>query len=67
MSRTCWKAPLGGVCLLTVLMFVAKAAKTETLGLILQIHLPVQTAMLQAHPQGQGRQWCNLCPLADSV
>lgn len=45
MSRTCWKAPWGGVCLLTALIFVAKAAESKRLGLILQTHLPVQTAM----------------------
>lgn len=70
MSRTCWKAPWGGVCLLTALIFVAKAAETKRLGLILQTHLPVQTATLQAHPRDGGREWgewCSLCPLAGSV
>lgn len=48
--------------MLTLLIFVAKAAETESLGLILQIHLPVQTAMSEAHPQDGGREWGDLCP-----
>lgn len=59
MSRTCWKTPWGGVCLLTALIFVAKAAETKRLGLILQTHLPVQTTMPQAHPWDGGREQGN--------
>lgn len=44
-----------------LLIFVAKAAETERLLLILQIHLPVQAAILQALAQDPGQEWCNLC------
>lgn len=45
--------------MLTALIFVAKAAETKRLGLILQTHLPVQTTMPQAHPQDGGREQGN--------